>query len=66
MTTNNQNFPNSNDNTEVNNFSKAAVVGRIPTSKTLEKTLTNLKTLSLRPTKSIKRNSSVRPVKKVK
>lgn len=67
MMTDNSTSQNTNDtNNDLQNFSKAATVGRAVTSKSLEKTLTTLKTLSLRPTRSVKRNSSVRPVKKVK
>ncbi len=48
-------------------FSKAVSMGRTIAIKHTDKTsTTTLKTLSLRPTKSFKKNTSVRPVKKIK
>ena len=48
-------------------FSKAVSMGRtIAIKHTDNTTTTTLKTLSLRPTKSLKKNTSVRPIKKIK
>ncbi len=66
MMTDNQTSLNSNETNDIQNFSKAASVGRVVTIKSVDKTFNTFKTLSLRPTRSVKRNSSVRPVKKVK
>jgi len=57
---------NTNSNEELR-FSKAVSMGRTIAIKHTDKTsTTTLKTLSLRPTKSVKKNTSVRPVKKLK
>ena len=47
-------------------YSKATSIGRNNTSKAVERTSTGLKTLSLRPTKSVKKNNSFRPTKKTR
>lgn len=63
MTTDNQT---TNSIEETTPFSKAASIGRNTTTKAAEKTTTTLKTLSLRPTKSVKKNSSFKPLKKLR
>lgn len=54
------------EETTTTTFSKAASLGRNTTAKATEATSTTLKTLSLRPTKSVKKNSSFKPLKKVR
>ncbi len=48
---------------EETNYSKATSVGRNPAAKATDKTSTGLKTLSLRPTKSFKKNDSFKPTR---
>ncbi len=62
MTTDNQ----TTNSIEETNFPKAVSLGRNTSSKAVEKTSTTLKTLSLRPTKSVKKNTSVKPLKKLR
>lgn len=61
MTTENQTTTHSIEETT---YSKASALGRNIASKAVDKTTTARKTLSLRPTKSVKRNDSFKPVKK--
>jgi hypothetical protein len=62
MTTDNQ-TTNSTEETPTT-YSRATNLGRNVSSKTIEKSATGLKTLSLRPTKSVKKNNSFKPLKK--
>lgn len=64
MTTDNS--MNSTNPVDESTYSKAASIGRTITSKPAEKASATLKTLSLRPTKSVKKNSSFKPVKKLR
>ena len=66
MMIDNSTSQNANETNEVKAFSKAATVGKVLATHSLDKTLINLKTLSLRPSRSVKRNRSVRPLKKIK
>ena len=54
---------NSQTTIEESNYSKATSIRRAPVAKSTEKLTTGLKTLSLRPTKSFKRNDSFRPTR---
>lgn len=65
MTTDNQNTTITTTE-ETQNFSKALNIGRSHPSKELEKTMLGMKTLSLRPTRSVKKNNSFRPTKKLR
>ncbi len=65
MTTDNQSTNSLTPIEDAPNFSKAATLGRNNVSRN-DKTSTALKTLSLRPTKSVKKNSSFKPTKKLK
>jgi hypothetical protein len=58
MTTDNQATTNS---IEEATYSKATTLGRNVTSRAVEKTSTTLKTLSLRPTKSVTKTNSFKP-----
>jgi hypothetical protein len=51
---------------ETQSYSKATNIGRSHPSKQLEKTMIGMKTLSLRPTRSVKRNNSFKPTKKLR
>jgi hypothetical protein len=62
MTTDNHTNTNSIEETT---YSRATTLGRTAPSRNLEKT-TTLKTLSLRPTKSVKKNISFKPSKKTR
>ena len=62
MTTENQT---TNYSIEEANYSKATTLGRNVTSRAVEKP-SALKTLSLRPTKSVKKNMSFKPTKKTR
>lgn len=62
MTTDNQ----TTNSIEETTYSKATSMGRNVSSKAVDKVSTGLKTLSLRPTKSVKKNNSFRPVKKTR
>lgn len=62
MTTDNQT---NNYSIEIANYSKATTLGRNVSSKAVEKP-SALKTLSLRPTKSVKKNNSFKPSKKTR
>jgi hypothetical protein len=64
MTTDNQNL--STTTTEETTYSKASSIGRSTNSKAVEKNSSSLMTLSLRPTKSVKRNNSFKPLKRSK
>lgn len=64
MTTDNQNL--STTTTEETPYSKASTLGRSTNSKAVEKNSSSLVTLSLRPTKSVKRNNSFKPLKRSK
>lgn len=68
MTTENQTINSLNpiEETTTPAFSKAASLGRNSAAKATEATSTTLKTLSLRPTKSVKKNSSFKPTKKLR
>jgi hypothetical protein len=69
MTTDNQSVSTSNSKNSKDEltFSKAVSMGRTIAIKHTDKTsTTTLKTLSLRPTKSVKKNSSFRPIRKIK
>lgn len=66
MTTENQSPASTNDD---NNFNKAASIGSVRSVRNQsdkDKVSMQFKTLSLRPTKSIKKKSSFRPTKNVK
>lgn len=56
MTTDNQ----TTNSIEETTYSKATTIGRNVTSKAVDKA-TTMKTLSLRPTKSVKKNNSFKP-----
>lgn len=62
MTTDNQTTTNS---IEEANYSKATTLGRSLPTRGAEKT-SGMKTLSLRPTKSVKKNMSFKPTKKTR
>ena len=64
MTTDNQST--TTISTEEQTFSKASNLGRAVTSRPVDKTITGMKTLSLRPTRSIKKNNSFKPTKKLR
>nr|BDT27340.1 hypothetical protein BHI3_08060 [Bacteriovorax sp. HI3] len=66
MTTDNQTTNSLTPIEDTTTYSKAAGIGRNSVSKAVEKTSTTLKTLSLRPTKSVKKNSSFKPTKKLR
>lgn len=51
---------------ETPTYSKASSIGRNLSSKTLDKPTAGMKTLSLRPTRSVKKNNSFRPTKKLR
>ncbi|MBY0414978.1 MAG: hypothetical protein K2Q18_12480 [Bdellovibrionales bacterium] len=63
MTTENQTTTHSIEETT---YSKATTLGRNVSSKAVDKATMARKTLSLRPTKSVKRNDSFKPVKKTR
>ena len=62
MTTDNQ----TTNSIEVTTYSKVSTVGRNVTSKAVDKSTAVMKTLSLRPTKSFKKNNSLMPTKKLR
>lgn len=62
MTTDNQ----TTNSIEETNYSKATTLGRNTSSKAAAKPSATLKTLSLRPTKSVKKNNSFKPTKKLR
>ena len=62
MTTDNQ----TTNSIEETNYSKAAASGRNISSKAVDKATNTMKTLSLRPTKSVKKNNSFKPTKKLR
>ncbi len=64
MTTDNQNL--STTTTEETTYSKVSSIGRSLNSKAVEKNSSSLMTLSLRPTKSVKKNNSFKPLKRSK
>lgn len=66
MTTDNQTTNSLTPIEETQTFSKAVSVNKNTVSKAVEKGATTLKTLSLRPTKSVKKNSSFKPLKKLR
>ena len=47
-------------------YSKATIIGRNVATKNVDKSTTIMKTLSLRPTKSFKKNDSLKPTKKLR
>lgn len=63
MTTDNQTTTNSIEETT---YQKASTLGRNVSSKAVDKATNALKTLSLRPTKSVKRNNSFKPTRKTR
>lgn len=62
MTTDNQ-ATNSQTTIEEPNYSKATSMTRTTVVRATDKTSTGLKTLSLRPTKSFKKNDSFKPTR---
>jgi hypothetical protein len=64
MTTDNQTT--TQNSIEEMNYSKATRMVRNVTAKAVDKDSSATKTLSLRPTKSVTRNNSFRPVKKIR
>lgn len=63
MTTDNSTTTNSIEETT---YSKATSLGRNVTAKAVDKTSNVMKTLSLRPTRSVKKNNSFKPSKKLR
>ena len=63
MTTENSTTTNSIEETT---YSKATSMGRNVTAKAVDKASNVMKTLSLRPTRSIKKNNSFKPSKKLR
>lgn len=57
MTTDNQ----TTNSIEETTYSKATTIGRNVSSKAVDKATNAMKTLSLRPTKSVKKNNSFKP-----
>ncbi len=64
MTTDNQSTTNTTN--EEQTFSKASSLGRTVSARAADKTSTGMKTLSLRPTRSVKKNNSFKPSKKLR
>lgn len=62
MTTDNQ----TTNSIEETTYSKATTIGRNVSSKAVDKATNAMKTLSLRPTKSFKKNNSLKPTKKLR
>lgn len=65
MTTDNQNTTTITEETTAT-YSKATSLGRNVTARSADKTTTGMKTLSLRPTRSVKKNNSFKPTKKLR
>jgi hypothetical protein len=65
MTTDNQTTT-SKTNEESSTYSRATSMGRIVSTVAVENITSRLKTLSLRPTRSIKKNNSLKPAKKLR
>lgn len=62
MTTENQ----TTNSIEVITFSKTTLVGRNVAARAVDKSLNASKTLSLRPTRSVKKYNSFKPIKKMR
>ena len=62
MTTDNQ----TTNSIEETNYSKVSTIGRNTSAKAVDKSTAVMKTLSLRPTKSFKKNNSLKPARKLR
>ena len=62
MTTDNQ----TTNSIEETIYSKSSTIVRNATSKAVDKSTAVMKTLSLRPTKSFKKNNSLKPARKLR